>query len=69
MEKRFDENLNRPLLAKCSLFDGRYKDLKFLKNAEKNTMLKSVKEELEELEKAGKFPKETAFRILKCNQT
>ena len=58
LEARFDKNLDRELLAKCSFFDGRYKDLGFLNSDEKEKVEIDIKKELDDLEAQGQFEKE-----------
>ena len=51
LEERCAVNLNRSVLAKASLMDKRFSQLKFLDEEEKDRVLREVKTELEELEK------------------
>ena len=51
LEERCAVNLNRSVLAKASLMDKRFSQLKFLGQEEKDRVLGEIKTELEELEK------------------
>ena len=51
LEERCAVNLNRSVLAKASLMDKRFSQLKFLGQEEKDRVLGEIKIELEELEK------------------